>query len=285
MHEDPLHLGEHPDAPDFLLRKSVREKLCPTPISPYAFILDLETGELRFAGAAPSVAQQREIREAVLADLPRYERDFGYRTITRTSGATPLSLVYQVKWRMGGTKAAVYGIEFCVLSMAGRAFETVMAKSAVLPPALTKGVRNDSLFSVVVRDFEGNLLYRSPIQYPSSYAAEHALDAYGGLRTTIAINPAIADRLLIGGRPRSRLWLLVRSLGLTGVLVAIGCSSCAASRSWRGCARISSPACRTSCGLRSRRSACSPRRSGSGGSGRRASARARSRSSIRKRAA
>jgi len=222
MHEDPLHLGEHPDAPDFLLRKSVREKLCPTPISPYAFMLDLETGELRFAGAAPSEAQQREIREAVLADLPRYERDFGYRTITRTSGATPLSLVYQVKWRMGGTKAAVYGIEFCVLSMAGRAFETVMAKSAVLPPALTKGVPNDSLFSVVVRDFEGNLLYRSPIQYPSSYAAEHALDAYGGLRTTIAINPAIADRLLIGGRPRSRLWLLRALLGLTGVLVAIG---------------------------------------------------------------
>jgi signal transduction histidine kinase len=222
MHEDPLHPGEHPEAPDFLLRKSVREKLCSTPISPYAFMLDLETGELRFAGTPPSPGQQREIREAVLADLPKYERDFGYRTITRTAGATPLSLVYQVKWRMGGTKAAVYGIEFCVLSMAGGAFETVMAKSAVLPPALTKGVPNDSLFSVVVRDFEGKLLYRSPIQYSDGYEAEHALDAYGGLRTTIAINPAIADRLLIGGRPRSRLWLLRALLGLTGVLVAIG---------------------------------------------------------------
>jgi signal transduction histidine kinase len=106
--------------------------------------------------------------------------------------------------------------------MAGGAFETVMAKSAVLPPALTKGVPNDSLFSVVVRDFEGNLLDKSPTQYANSYAAVHALDAYGGLRTTIAINPAIADRLLIGGRPRSRLWLLGALLGLTGVLVTIG---------------------------------------------------------------
>jgi len=222
MHEDPLHPGEAPDPPGFLLRKSVREKLCPAGVSQYAFLLDLETGELTFAGAAPSPERQREIRDAVLADLPKYEPDFGYRTITRTWGSKPLSLVYQVKWRMGGTKAAVYGIEFCVRSMAGGAFETVMAKSAVLPPALTKGVPNDSLFSVVVRDFEGNLLYESPIQYASSYAGEHSLDAYGGLRTTIAINPAIADRLLIGGRPRSRLWLLGALLGLTGVLVAIG---------------------------------------------------------------
>jgi len=222
MHEDPLHPGEAPEPPGFLLRKSVREKLCPAEVSPYAFLLDLETGALTFAGAAPSPELQREIHDAVLADLAKYEPDFGYRTITRTTGTKPLSLVYQVKWRMGGTKAAVYGIEFCVRSMAGGAFETVMAKSAVLPPALTKGVPNDSLFSVVVRDFEGNLLYQSPIQYPPSYAAEHALDAYGGLRTTIAINPAIADRLLIGGRPRSRLGLLGALLGLTGVLVTIG---------------------------------------------------------------
>jgi len=222
MHEDPLHPGEALEAPGFLLRKSVAEKLCPATVAPYAFLLDLDTDAMTFAGAEPSAARRREIHDAVLADLPKYERDFGYRTITRTVGGAPLSLVYQVKWRMGGTKAAVYGIEFCVRSMAGHTFETVMAKSAVLPPALTKGVPNDSLFSVVVRDFEGNLLYRSPIQYPPSYAGEHALDAYGGLRTTIAINPAIADRLLIGGRPRSRLWLLGALLGLTGVLVTIG---------------------------------------------------------------
>jgi signal transduction histidine kinase len=222
MHEDPLHPGEALDSPSFLLRKSVAGKLCPAEVSRYAFLLDLDTDSLTFVGTAPSAARQREIHDAVLADLSKYERDFGYRTITRNAGASPLSIVYQVKWGMDGRKAAVYGMEFCVRAMAGGAFETVMAKSAVLPPALTKGVPNDSLFSVVVRDFEGNLLYQSPIQYPQSYAGEHALDAYGGLRTTIAINPAIADRLLIGGRPRSRLWLLGALLGLTGVLVTIG---------------------------------------------------------------
>ena len=183
----------------------MKEKLCPDP-PPYAFRLDVATGDLTFAGTAPSPERQRLIRKAVLEDLPAYVRDWGYRTIIESSGRVPLSLVYQVKWRMDGTKAAVYGIEFCVPSMATGAFQTVMDKGNVLPPALTKGLPNDSLFSVVVRDWEGNRLYASPKQYPATYADEHALNAYGGLRTTIAINPAIADRLLIGGRPRSRLW-------------------------------------------------------------------------------
>ena len=221
MHEEELGPHDHLDPPQVILRPAVKEKLCPDP-PPYAFRLDVATGELTFAGTAPPPERQRLIRKAVLEDLPAYVRDWGYRTIIESSGRVPLSLVYQVKWRMDGTKAAVYGIEFCVPSMATGAFQTVMDKGNVLPPALTKGLPNDSLFSVVVRDWEGKPLYASPKQYPPTYADEHALNAYGGLRTTIAINPAIADRLVIGGRPHSRLALLGALLGLTGVLVAIG---------------------------------------------------------------
>jgi len=221
MHEEELGPHDHLDPPQVILRPAVKEKLCPDP-PPYAFRLEVATGELTFAGTPPSPERQRLIRKAVLEDLPAYVRDWGYRTIIESSGRVPLSLVYQVKWRMDGTKAAVYGIEFCVPSMATGAFQTVMDKGNVLPPALTKGLPNDSLFSVVVRDWEGKPLYASPKQYPPTYADEHALNAYGGLRTTIAINPAIADRLVIGGRPHSRLALLGALLGLTGVLVAIG---------------------------------------------------------------
>jgi signal transduction histidine kinase len=221
MHEEALGPHDRLEPPDVLLRPAVREKLCPEPPT-FAFRLDVATGELTVAGDAPSPEKQRQIRKAVLDDLGAYVRDWGYRTLIQSAGDEALSLVYQVKWRRDGTKAAVYGVEFCVQAMATGAFQTVMERSNVLPPALTKGLPNDSLFSVVVRDWKGHLLYESPRQYAGTYAEEHALDAYGGLRTTIAINPAIADRLVIGGRPRSRLVLLGALLGLTGVLVAIG---------------------------------------------------------------
>jgi signal transduction histidine kinase len=221
MHEEALGPQDPLEPPQVLLRPAVREKLCPA-APPYAFRLDVATGELTFAGHVPPLETQRHIRRAVLKDLGAYVRDWGYRTIIEPTGGKPLSLVYQVKWRRDRTKAALYGVEFCVQAMATGAFETVMEKSSVLPPALTKGMPNDSLFSVVVRDWEGQLLYESPRQYAATYADQHALDAYGGIRTTIAINPAIADRLVIGGRPRSRLALLGALLGLTGVLVAIG---------------------------------------------------------------
>src|SRR4051794_13466936 len=147
MHEQPLHPGERLEDPSIILRPAAREKLCPS-VTPFAFRLDIATRDITFAGAIPSADRQRQIRDAVLADLPSYQRDYGYRTITRDSGVTPLSLVYQAKWTQQGTMAAVYGVEFCVSSMAANVFETVMAAGTVLPPTLTRGVPNDSLFSV-----------------------------------------------------------------------------------------------------------------------------------------
>lgn len=221
VHEQPLHAGEPLEDPAVILRPAARERLCPS-ADPFAFRLVLPSGNAMFAGAIPGPERQRQIRDAVLADLPGYERIWGYRTITRQSGAAPLSLVYQVKWSEHGDMAAVYGTEFCVSAMAASVFDTLMETGTLLPPTLTHGVHNDSLFSVVVRDFAGRPLYRSPKQYPAKYTEEHSLDEYGGMRTTVAINPAVADRLVIGGRPKSRLALLGALLGLTGVLVAIG---------------------------------------------------------------
>jgi signal transduction histidine kinase len=222
MHEQPLHHGEPLVHPSVILRPAAREKLCPSDPPPFAFRLDLATREIVFAGSTPSPERQREIRDAVLADVGSYIRDWGDKTISLDSGAASLSLVYQVKWAERDAKAAVYGVEFCASSMAAGVFQTVMDESTVLPTTLTRGLKNDSLFSVVVHDFAGRPLYHSPRQYSATYSGEHALNAYGGLRTSVAINPAIADQLVIGGRPKSRLALLGALLGLTGVLVAIG---------------------------------------------------------------
>src|SRR5215208_5608933 len=54
MHEEAL------GPPQMLLRPAVREKLCPDP-PPYAFRLDVATGELTFAGDVPAPERQRQI--------------------------------------------------------------------------------------------------------------------------------------------------------------------------------------------------------------------------------
>lgn len=95
--EEPLRIGQALANPAVILRPAVREKLCPSETAPFAFRLELATGAIVFAGSTPQLERQRQIRSAVLADVRAYDRDYSYRTITRDSGAAPLSLVYQVK--------------------------------------------------------------------------------------------------------------------------------------------------------------------------------------------
>jgi signal transduction histidine kinase len=223
-HEEPLKQGMGLKPPAVLLRAEAKHKLCPGDSTPYAFRLDVATRTMTFAGTPPNAVQQAWIRDTILSGLSTYGRDYSYSAVTGhpSRGKPPHSIVYQVKWHAGGTPAAVYGVQFCVESFAAGSFATIMRKYQLLPPSLTGKRPNDSLFSVLVRDGTGKELYRSSVQYEPSFAGKHVLDAYGGLLTSVAINPALASDLLIGGLPRSRLPLLLILLGLTGLLVSVG---------------------------------------------------------------
>jgi signal transduction histidine kinase len=224
VHEEPVHAGMPLKPPAVLLRDEAKQHLCQGEPTPYAFRLDVDTRKLVFAGSPPNAEQQAWIRDTILAQLPSYKRDYSYLAITGhpSRGKAPHSIVYQVKWHAGGTPAAVYGVQFCVESFASGAFATIMRKYQILPPSLTGSRPNDSLFSVTVRDGAGKELYRSDTQYESSFLGKHVLSSYGGLLTSVAINPDIASDLVIGGLPRSRLPLLLILLGLTGLLVSVG---------------------------------------------------------------
>lgn len=223
-HEYPLKKGEHLKDPGVLLRPEAEHKLCPGDSAQYAFRLDLKKGTLTFAGHPPNAQQQAWIRDTILADLKHYKRDLSYAALTGwpMHGRPAYSIVYQLKWHEGGTPAAAYGVRFCVESFAAGSFQSVMRKYQILPPSLTGNRPNDSLFSVVVKDGGGRELYRSAMSYEPSFAGKFVLDAYGGLVTAVALNPAIVGDLLIGGLPRSRLPLQVALLGLTGLLVVVG---------------------------------------------------------------
>lgn len=99
----------------------------------------------------------------------------------------------------------------------GRAFQG----RRLLPPALTRGIPIDSILAVRVLDLEGAQVYQNSPTFDSQYDALDTLQSHG-LQFNVAINPVMADRLIIGGMPRSNLASLIGLFALSaGLLVLV----------------------------------------------------------------
>jgi signal transduction histidine kinase len=188
------------------------------------FRVDIAERRLFKGGTPMSPAMNAWVRDTILADVTngRYERDYNYAAVFGTVAGERRGIIYQVKWDHLKRPAAAYGFEFCIRRFAPPNIQTVLLKGAVLPPSITGGLPNDSIFSVVVRDGMGGEIFRSPITYESRYRAENKLDYLGWLTTEVTLREDIADRILIGGLPASRSPLLAGVLMLMLALVAMG---------------------------------------------------------------
>lgn len=188
------------------------------------FRVELASGTMTTHGTpfAPSMA--RWVRDTVLSEVRggRYVRDWFYSGLFGTVDGERRSIIYQVKWDAANRPLAAFGFEFCVRRFATPSIQSVLMKGAILPPSITQGRPNDSILSVVVRDGLGAELFRSPTRYESPYHSTHPLNYFGGLETEVTLREDIADRLVIGGLPRSRLPLLLGVLALTVALVITG---------------------------------------------------------------
>jgi signal transduction histidine kinase len=228
---DPRWLMDDLPAPDILGGPKVAHLQCTGDSSRYYFRLDLRRGhgdELVTSGDVPSPVMLAWIRDTVTAHARHvYDPDWGYAAIFGTVGGESRAVAYQLLRDTHGKGVAAYGFEFCVADFAAPSFRKVMGHYAVLPPSLTGGipndsVPNDSLLSVVVADLHGHELFRSGVQYPPRFTGEHQLDYFGGLRTIVTLRPELAEQLVIGGLPRSRLPVVFGVLVLTVGLAVIG---------------------------------------------------------------
>ena len=105
-----------------------------------------------------------------------------------------------------GTPVVAYGFAVPAEQAVGRAVKLVLASQPVLPNTLTRGLSVDSILAVTVRTPAREVVYESNAPVATLYAATDTLETrLGGLRFEVAINPAAAGRLIIGGLPRSRL--------------------------------------------------------------------------------
>jgi signal transduction histidine kinase len=95
-------------------------------------------------------------------------------------------------------------------------------QTPLLPPGLTGITSNESLLSLQVTDPTGREWFRRGRDFPGHYAGTDTLGLqFGGLATTVILDPDVAGDLVIGGLPRSRVPLLLGLLGLTAGLVMV----------------------------------------------------------------
>ena len=130
-------------------------------------------------------------------------------------------VAYVLSRTSDGRPFATYGYESDAASFAGPALERVLARERLLPPSLVGETPNDSLLGVSVTDLAGDPLWRSASRFDTTYASSDTLEAgFGRLVAHVALDPALANRLVVGGLPRSQLPLLLGLVALTaGLLV------------------------------------------------------------------
>jgi signal transduction histidine kinase len=121
-------------------------------------------------------------------------------------GERPYVFTHALTSDATGKPLVAYGFAVPAEVPVGRAVKMVLASQPVLPSTLIRGMSVDSILAVTVRTPSGVVVYQSHAPATTLYAATDSLEArLGGLRFEVAIDPAAAGRLIIGGLPRSRL--------------------------------------------------------------------------------
>ena len=220
-HQKPLARGADLAPPSILAHALTDRVLCRDD-TPYFFRLDLPAKSMAIHGKHPSEAMLRWIRDTIAADIRSYRTDWSYSTVSGTIDGKPCSIVYQVKWSNRWKPAAAYGFQMCLTAIAEPSFARTMKTAKLLPPSLTGDLPNDTIMSVILRDAAGHKIWRTKRQYPAKFAGEAPLPYFGGLTVQVSLNPRVANSLVIGGLPRSRLPLLFGVLALTMGLAIVG---------------------------------------------------------------
>jgi len=207
----PSRLPEttQPHAPDF--RKFTH----------YTFRYDLRSGRLETGGAAPSPLVRKWLRDTLpVHSRTVYDPKERVGAILRTVDEAPRAIVYTVVTDKVGTPRTVVGLEQD-LDALQPLYTAESEQVPILPKALTGGVTEDSFSSTIVTEADGVELYRTPVQYASTFAARDSFEhpMMGGIRVQVALRPDVASKLAVGGMPRSNVPMLLSLLALTAVLV------------------------------------------------------------------
>ncbi len=229
--------AEQPELPTAAqLEKSIRALgrcQCPAAKLFHAyFAIDVKDGASIWRGKNPDHLTQMWIRDTVRAHAMKvYEARWESALILGRLNGTQPTIGYSLRRDAWGEPRVAAGVvldEALLDEALGWPFRKhdpdagFGGLTELLPRALTGESGNASVLNVTVSLPSGDPVYRGGTWYPETVTGADTLGVeLGSLSVTVALNPAVAERLVIGGLPRSRVPLLLGLLTLTAGLVAV----------------------------------------------------------------
>jgi signal transduction histidine kinase len=207
------------------LHVDAMERVFPlTPHIRFTFRMDLVNKRLETAGELLPAA----VRSWLVDTLPLHARsvydtawhmgDMG--TILGQPGGDRRYVAYTLLRDKKGVAHTALGFEATPAALRPLVIQATEKNFELLPRPLTGGVQYDSMGSFIITDRFGVEIYRSAVQYTSPFTARDTIGTdMGDLYASATLRASVADKLIIGGLPKSRLPLILGLLGLTAALI------------------------------------------------------------------
>ena len=186
----------------------------------FTFRMDLKTGALTTSGQALPPAVRRWLIDTLPVHTRTvYDTSWHMGTVLGQPGGERRYVAYSVLRDSDGVLRTALGFEANPTALKPLVIQAT-EKFALLPRPLTGGVQYDSMGSIIITDRYGVEIYRSAVQYTSPFTARDTIGTdMGNLFAQATLRGAVADKLIIGGLPKSRLPLILGMLGLTAILI------------------------------------------------------------------
>ena len=191
------------------------------PLARTYFQIEPGTGKVSFATEPPPSAVIDLLRERISAAPP--SRGNGpYKGLNFVYQGAPYGFVIaSARPPEGKEVTAGFQVDADALS---RWIKTVLDRQPLLPSSLGHGKVTNAFVYVSVRDPSGGvLLHQGPEAAPVLTAMKSIDDAYQGIfagyTVTAALDPQVADAVIIGGLPHSRLPFFLGLLALNAALI------------------------------------------------------------------
>jgi signal transduction histidine kinase len=186
--------------------------------APTWFEQNPRTGDVAIHGAAVAAVPAQFLRDT-LGNAMKLLEEVGWRfRFVRAPVEGPHGW-FIASYRHSPGVWAIRGFAAC-FDHAESPFRRVMLTERALPPALAGDLAADSLFSLAVVSGDSATLFASPGHRDSPYRGSARLgNEFGDLTVRLALRPAVASRLVIGGVPSSPTPLALGLLGLSTLLV------------------------------------------------------------------
>ncbi len=210
-----------PPGPRDLHFETMEHAFSLAPYIRFTFRMDLKTGQLTLAGQAPPTVRHWLIDTLPVHTRTVYDTSWHMGTVLGQPNSDRRYIAYTVLRDSNGLLRTALGFEAKPAALTPLLVDaTSTAKFALLPRPLTGGVQYDSMGSMIITDSYGVDIYRSPVQYTSPYTARDTIGTdMGNLYAHATLRASVADQLIIGGLPKSRLPLILGLLGLTAALI------------------------------------------------------------------